>query len=315
MYGATYLLLGETSRPHLDFVAAGLYDSRRTRRNCFISKRFTHVSSSRIVGFSFASGIRVVSDHDDGNDGQRPLTGLPLRVRMLGPFEVFGQAGWEPGPTLAKGGQLTRMLVSSPTASVTEAEIARTLPEGLPLDVSRHRIHMAASGARCYLRGVLGGHNAIRSTRNGYALQSGIRVESDVVAFDQAYEGGTIEEMRLAVGLYRGEFLSGETASWLLRRRAETIGRYAEMVGRLASHDFDSGRYNDALHYAELLMAADGSNERAARMVMRCLAALDLRSAAIAEFGWLCAFLKTNMGARPNPETRRLYYALADESE
>lgn len=236
-----------------------------------------------------------------------------LHVRMFGQFSIRSSGEWLPGPTIAKGGRLVRMLLCSPTL-VAKHELEQTFLGDLKRDVLFHRRDIMVSGARCYLRKLLG-FNAVCRTRSGYALHPDVRIDSDVAAFDRAYDDGTLEAFRAAVRLYGGGFLPGEHDTWALRRRAELVDRYASALARLAAEALERHAYVEAVRYARLLCAVDATHELAVRIKMRCHKAMDLRSAAIADFEELRSFLKANMAAGPTPETRALYYSVASEKE
>lgn len=240
-----------------------------------------------------------------------PRAGLTVRVRMLGPFGVYGPNGWEPGPSLSRGGLLLRMLACASSRIVPIAEVKRTLPDGLTHGAQLHRVHMIASGARCYLRRLLSGFDPIRSTRNGYLLHGEVCIDSDFDAFNRAFDVGTIEALCHAEELFGGEFLSGETGEWIFRMRADLAGKYAHTLEHLATYNYERHRPDRAIHFAALLSGTDRSHEGAVRLIMRSYAALGLRTAALAEFESLSQFLNLHLGARPAPETRELYYALA----
>ena len=248
-------------------------------------------------------------DADESPAGMRLFT---LRVRMLGQFSICAFGQQLPEPTTAKGGQLIRMLACSP-ALVTKHELERTFPSDLTREVVNHRKDMMVSGARCYLRKLLGGFNPICRTRSGYSLHPEVFVDSDVAAFDRAYEEGTLEGYRSAVQLYRGAFLPGVGDGWVVRRRAELVDRFVGALAPLAVDAFDRDAHVEALRYARLLCDVDATHELATRIRMRCHAAMDLRTAAIEDFEELRCFLKANMETGPAPETRDLYYSLANE--
>lgn len=184
---------------------------------------------------------------------------------MLGPFNVYGPHGWEPGPSLSRGGLLIRMLACASTRIVPIADVKRTLPDDINHEARLHRVHMIASGARCYLRRLLSGFDPIRSTRNSYVLHREVRVDSDLDAFNRAFDEGTIEALSRAEELFGGEFLSGETGAWLMRPRADLAGKYTHMLEHLAMYNYERHRPDRAIHFAALLTGADRSHEGAAR--------------------------------------------------
>ena len=86
---------------------------------------------------------------------------LGLEFRFLGQFSIRGPGGWQAGPSLKKGGELLQYLGIYPRRIATKDELAAAFWPELDPEAVAHRLHLAASGARGYLRRMLGASDAI----------------------------------------------------------------------------------------------------------------------------------------------------------
>lgn len=241
---------------------------------------------------------------------EMPSTTKVLRMRTFGVFSIFGPRGWEPGPPAKKGGELLQLLATYPRSVVTRDQLALASSKDVLPESIAHRLHLAASGARSYLRQVLAGFDAIRCVGHGYAWREEMLIDSDLSRFLGWYQQGTPESFFHAVDAYQGEFLAGEDAEWLQPTRVRCSCIYADMLERLALNALHDNRFADALYHALILTAVDRAHEGASRLVMRCFAALGRRASIVAEYEALRAFVREHLGADPSAETRRLYYSL-----
>ena len=75
-----------------------------------------------------------------------------LEFKFLGRFAVRAGADWHSGPSLKKGREFIQYLGIFPRRVATLDELAASFWPGLDIETVRHRIHLAASGARVFLR-------------------------------------------------------------------------------------------------------------------------------------------------------------------
>jgi DNA-binding SARP family transcriptional activator len=232
-----------------------------------------------------------------------PRCELMLQVDCLGTFRIAGDEGWELGPQARPVREFVQYLILHAHATVPRDRLIDVLWPGVERESLPHRLHVAASSARAYLRHFLDGADALRCGAEGYSWNPHVRIVCDVTSFVGFYRDGTHDAMRAAVQLYGGELLSGEQSEWLLPARVRYAMMYASMTERLAERALVAGENEDALEHALTLLEIDRANEGASRLVMRAFAALGRRAQALAEYGALRAYLRTHLGVEPMPDT------------
>ncbi len=167
-------------------------------------------------------------------------------------------------------------------------------------------MHLVVSAARAMLRTVLPGVEAVRSVRASYVWDESLAIESDFARFLALAESGDPADWHAALGLYGGEFLSGEDADWLLPMRVRCESAFITVLERLAEAASARGDHATAVMYGLDLIAAERSHEGAARLVMRAFAALGRRERARAVYEQLAAYLHKSLGVAPSSETTAL---------
>ncbi|HEY0395136.1 MAG TPA: BTAD domain-containing putative transcriptional regulator [Candidatus Elarobacter sp.] len=242
--------------------------------------------------------------------GSSPGHARTLRVTCFGNFRIAGRSGWERGPEPRRAREVMQYLILHPRSVAPRERLTDVLWPGESPDVVVHRLHSAISGARTFLRRLLGGFNAIRCTDEGYAWDPELRLDSDVVAFDDLYRDGSAAAAREAVSLYAGELLQGQDAEWVRPARVKYAQMYASLVERLANEALAAGDHQRALQFALELLEIDRAHEGASRLVLRCFDALGRRAQALGEYSALRAYLQKHLGVDPMPETTELINAI-----
>jgi DNA-binding SARP family transcriptional activator len=226
-----------------------------------------------------------------------------LRFRFFGSFAIRSDAEWCSGPPAKKGRDLLQYLGAYPRRVATRDELAAAFWPGSDAEDVGHRIHLAASGARKYLRDMLGGRDAIVCVPGGYLWHPSVSVRSDAEELLALCRSGDVENLEAAATLYGGEFLAGETTEWLQPLRVRCASAFGTAVERLAELAFERGDFADALSYGLQLVEAEPGHEGATRLVMRCFAGLGQRMRALERFDALAAYLETHLGIGPTPDT------------
>lgn len=229
-----------------------------------------------------------------------------LEFRFLGQFSIRGLGGWQSGPSLKKGGELLQYLGIYPRRIATKDELAAAFWPELDPETVAHRLHLAASGARGYLRRILGGSDAIVAVTGGYAWSINASVRSDAETFLALCKCDEPESLETAIALYGGEFLAGETADWLQPMRVRCAAAYACALEALAQRAEAARDYAGALSAGFKLQDAERGHEGATRLIMRCFAALGLRDRAELQYESLCDYLRQRLGVEPTLETTAL---------
>jgi DNA-binding SARP family transcriptional activator len=237
----------------------------------------------------------------------------PLQFRCLGSFSVIVGDAVRSGPPPKKGREFIQYLALYPRRVASLDDLAQAFWPGLEAEDVRHRIHLAASGARGFLRPLLGGFDPLQCRGGGYAWHPEIRLESDFELFLERCRTGTVASLRAALELYGGDFLAGQTAEWLQPMRTLLATERARALVALGEGAYAERDYPRALSYGLELVDAERGHESAARLVMRCLAGLGLRSRALEQYGRLTDYLAEHIGVEPSEETVRLARQLAGE--
>ena len=128
-----------------------------------------------------------------------------LRVRCFGRFYVAGQMEWHHGPSQKRAREVVQYLVLHPKSVASPERLQDSLWPGETSVTVAHRLHSAISGARTFLRNLLGGFNAIRCDDEGYSWHPKVQLDSDVEQFAELYRDGSIGAIKHALPLYAGD--------------------------------------------------------------------------------------------------------------
>jgi DNA-binding SARP family transcriptional activator len=138
-------------------------------------------------------------------------------------------------------------------------------------------------------------------------------VTVDVVRFERAVAEGTPEALAAGAALYRGEFLHGLTIDespfddWLLIERERLHDLALGALARLIEHHRGMGALEAMVQTALRLLSLDPLQESVHRVAMRGYLQLGRRTAALRQYEHCVSVLGKELGAHPEPETRRLY--------
>lgn len=235
-------------------------------------------------------------------DTGRYGAGATLAARCFGAFRVAGNGGWREGPEQRRARELIQYLVLHPHGIASRERLIDVLWGGESSDLVLHRLHAAVSGARGFLRDVLGGLNAIRHGDEGYGWHPDVQIECDADRFSRLYRAGSPGAIAEAVGLYTGELLAANDGDWVRPLRVRFSTMYATMLERMAN-DALTTDIERALNYALTLQSADRAHEGAVRVAIRAFAALGRRRQAFEEYESLRDYLRKTLGIDPMPET------------
>jgi DNA-binding SARP family transcriptional activator len=236
---------------------------------------------------------------------------VTIEFRYLGGFAVRSEGSWRAGPAQKKGGGFIQYLGIYPRRVATRDEIAAAFWPGIDIQDVEHRIHLAASGARIFLRQLFGGIDLLQCVGSGYTWNPGIRVVSDVDRFLDYARHGTMDSLRAAVDLYGGDFLAGDTSDWLQPMRVKMASARACALEAIVEDLLAHEQYAAGLLFGLDLVDTERGHETGTRQVMRCFAALGLRTRAIDQYDLLTAYLAEQIGVEPTAETTELASRIA----
>jgi len=245
---------------------------------------------------------------------------IHLRVAALGESSVsvngrlLSSADWG----TAKAEELFFYLFSFPARR--KDQIGAVLWPDLPPSRLRSAFHVTLYR----LRRALGVNDCVRYENEQYLFNRRLDCWYDVDEFEglvgQAEQAladrpqQAEECLQEAVALYQGEFLEDLSFSndeWCSWRREELERRYLGALQTLGDLRLARGRHAGALDAYRKLLARDPLREQAHRAVMRCLALMGDRNAALRHYQTVVTLLQDELGVEPVAETVELHQLLA----
>lgn len=152
----------------------------------------------------------------------------------------------------------------------------------------------------------------IRVTSGYLEWKRDVPFHCDVREFERAAQGQTLNELREAEALYRGELLPGFYEEWLGEKRDGLARSYRNVLDKLVSVLESRREYAAAIGCANKLLDQDRWREEPYRTLMR-LHALDRDKAGVAQtYRQLKEVWETELGIGPAEESDRLFVALMD---
>lgn len=249
--------------------------------------------------------------------------GYRLGLRALGGFEVWrGEVevdarAWR--RSIAR--ELFQLLLSKPGRWFQRDELMEALrPESSPerarsdFKAALNSLNKAIEPVRCSDEAFA----YIDRDQTAYRIRPQADLWYDVSAFESAarrgLEADEMATLERAVTLYRGDYLPEAPAhDWVLAERERLRELYLRAGCRLAALQLEDGRANAALELAQTLLGYDPCWEEAHRLVIRALAGLGNRAAALRAFETCAARLRAELDVEPAPATRELQRQLLEQ--
>lgn len=120
------------------------------------------------------------------------------------------------------------------------------------------------------------------------------------------------DALRASISLYRSNVLSGFCGLWALRERERLRNTFLNAAGRLMHISELRRDYDDAIHYARLVLAVDELREDVHRDLMRYLVCNGQRALALRQFEVCRAALNRELAIQPMNETMAVYRQIAE---
>ena len=143
----------------------------------------------------------------------------------------------------------------------------------------------------------------------------------DIIEFGKAINQTDLSDLIGAIDLYKGSFLDGINVpdnkpfeEWLGLKRDEYLRQHMETLSRVIRLLEQQLNYEKALEYAYIQLAVEPWLEEGHQHVMRLLATIGKRSAALAQYRKCIRALAEGLGVRPGEETRKLFEAIREDS-
>jgi LuxR family maltose regulon positive regulatory protein len=229
----------------------------------------------------------------------------PVKIYTLGRFEIlidekpleFGRKA--PKRTLS----LLKALVALGGTNVPEQRLMDALWPDQEADAAVESL----AAALHRLRRLLGSNDTIHQS-GGLLSLNGQRSFVDTSAFERLLE--TTGREQAALGLYRGDFLNGESEPWAASLRERLRGKFIRAV-ESAGRDLESSEdYERAILLYARGIERDELIEPFYRGLMRCYQKLGRNAEAASAFRRLRQTLSITLGAAPSAETQRLFAVL-----
>jgi DNA-binding SARP family transcriptional activator len=158
-------------------------------------------------------------------------------------------------------------------------------------------------------------------TSNTLQFNQDSNYDLDVHSFAENVETQSIEHLKQAVAVYRGEFLEGFAIDdsavfeeWVVVKREQLQRKMLLALRRLAEHHEGLGEFEQALRYAWRLVELEPWQEEGHRQLMRILALSGQRIAALVQYETCRRLLEDELGVEPSAETTSLYINIRDET-
>src|SRR5262245_40156758 len=232
-----------------------------------------------------------------------------LSLTLLGGF----QARLDPGPALALPTRKTQALLAYLALPLGQAhprdKLASLLWGGIREESARASLRQALFAIRKALGEV---EPALRHEGETVALDAAA-VDADTAAFERAATDETSEALERAVGLYRGDLLSGFALDeapfeeWLLGERERLRELALEALAKLLAHQRKAGATEPAIGTALKLLTLDPLQEPVHRALMRLYAEVGRRGTALRQYQQCVGVLQRELGVEPEAETKALY--------
>ena len=234
-----------------------------------------------------------------------------LRLSVLGTFEIRLGDELLDGRCAGRARELLAYLACHPEGRSKEQVGLALWPDASPGQV-RNLFHVTLHR----LRKALGRPEWIVAEGDRYRLSPAVGPEVDALRFeveascaltDLRRGGDACACLAAALGLYRGDFLSGEEAGeWHLELRSRLEELYLEGLRALGDSLVEQGRFGEAAATFRRLLERDDLAEEVHRRLISCLAQAGDRSGALRAYRRLEELLRRELDVEPEPETAAL---------
>ena len=241
-----------------------------------------------------------------------------LTITCFGRFEVRRQQQPVSLCQNRSGQTILRYLIVQPSYCATTDALMEALWPDDELETARRKLQVAVSALRRSLNAGFEcdpGGGYILYKNHLYLLHPSVQIVTDVDTFVQHYEAGhrnesqeMITHYEQACQLYKGLFLFEDLyADWSQRRREQLSQMYLSMCASLAEHAFKQGHYENAHHWAHLLLTENPCDESAHRLLMQIYARQGRRNEALKQYQRCERVLRDELGVSPMPETLQVF--------
>lgn len=242
-----------------------------------------------------------------------------LRVYCFGNFEVYGEVETKPVQwKTTKAMELFAYLISNSNKIISKERILEDIwPDMDPEQTSKWLytyIYQIRNAMKLY-----GIENGLIYKNKGYCLETN-NISSDVNEFENLIDNSMTEEMEIsieclkkAILLYRGEYLDGFYNDWIVDEKNRLENLYQSALESLSKIYVKVKEYGLAVKYLIMILKKDPLSENAHEMLMIAYEKMGDRRALINQYEVYCKTLKDELGVGPKKEMKNLFYKLTAE--
>jgi adenylate cyclase len=240
---------------------------------------------------------------------------MPFTLELFGGFRLFSA---ERG-TVRVPDRRARSLIAY--LALAEGPVPRTALAELLCSEGDEQDQRTALRQAVYVARKVSAQSDLVITAHDRIGLNQVSLVSDVRRFQAAIARGDPESLGEAVELYRGPLLAGERSpsavfeDWLADRRSQLLEGVLKALLALARGEEAAARYERAQVFARRALALDPLREDAHRQVMRSLAGLGQRTAALRHYEIGRQLLAEELRVAPDGETEALRDAIARGGE
>ena len=232
-----------------------------------------------------------------------------LRFNVLGVFEALDGAGERIDFANRKAQALLAYLAIERDRAQSRDHLATLLWARTGEERARHNLRQALSKLRTLCP------DLIECPGDRIALNAKVCLV-DATTFEALARSDDLEDLDLALQLYRGDLLEGYSAreseyqDWLEMARGQLRKRALDVADRLAGLLREQAHDREAIAVLNQLLRIDTANESAHRDLMMLLASQGRRSDALRQYQDCAAALARELDAEPGAETKRVLDAI-----
>lgn len=131
-------------------------------------------------------------------------------------------------------------------------------------------------------------------------------VQQSLTSTSTALSTLQLEDLRLGLDQYKGPFLDGEDADWILEERERLHSMFVRAATILVKYYGSTTAYEDGIALVRRTLALDPYRESAVRNLLVLLSLNDQRAEALRVYDRWKASLKRELGVEPMPATVQL---------
>lgn len=252
------------------------------------------------------------------DDTASPLPPV-IDVYMLSPFRVFANDRSIDEWPNCKGKAIFKYLTTHRARPVAKEILMNVFWPDADPDAARNNLNVAIYGLRKALARADPNYAFVQFRQGCYSLNPALRLWVDAEAFvdhlrqahvaeERGDKAGAMAQYRIALAIYhRPLLLEDRYEDWLSPYRQSLRDSYVEMLNRLAVHTFGDGDFEACAAACAKLLEADGCDEQAHRLLMRCYCRMGHTHLALRQYHYCVDTLARELKLIPSAETVALF--------